>query len=128
MSGHQVASLEVNPAEHDVQHTVGRDAVFTGGKFNFKSGVRLEGTMVDCESIVCEGTLIVGEHANIQAAHIQAQIVIVLGKVNAEVVRATGTLFAWSGTIQSTRIEYGAMEKCSACKVKGALDEISTSD
>jgi cytoskeletal protein CcmA (bactofilin family) len=123
IQGYQPSVFQLDPVEHNIKHHFDVDAVVKGGSLTFAKGVHISGQVSECDSLVCAGTLIIGENAKVNAKHIHAQVLINLGELISEKITIPGTLVAWSGSISGGVIQYAAMEKSSLCKIKGALED-----
>lgn len=124
IKGYTKATLSLDPAEHNIHHTIAADAEMTGGKLHFKKGVRISGTVTGCEELVCEGMLIIESGAKVQAKSIHAANLASMGDVEGEHCVVTGTLIAWAGLFNVAKIDYAAFEKSADCVVRGSLDQI----
>lgn len=124
IKGFTNANLVINPEDHDINHVIGKDACLGGGRIHFKSGAHILGEILDCEELICDGTLIIDESAKVQCKLIKAQCLFNLGELRGDHAIIPGTLVAWSGSIQVAQIEYAAFEKSANCAVKGSLDQI----
>lgn len=128
VQGYKPSVFELHTDAHGIVNIFATDTNVKGGSFEFAQGTHLQGSLTDCESIVCAGTLVIGKDAVISAKKLKTNVLIQLGHLKADEVIVTGTLVAWSGSISAGVVHYGAMEKSSGCKISGSLESIEPQD